>query len=75
MIAVIFVSNLLAGLWPALQATKRDVNELIKSGTGGTARLHSGWLPSLIVMVQIAFSVVVLTQSFVLVGFSEHIDR
>ncbi len=75
LIAVIFVSNLLAGLWPALQATKRDVNELIKSGTGGTARLHSGWLPWLIVMVQIAFSVVVLTQSFVLVGFSERMRQ
>jgi len=75
LIALVFLTSLLAGLWPALQATRRDVNELLKAGTGGTSRMHSGKLPWILVMVQIAFSVVVLTQSFILLGFSQRMRQ
>ena len=75
LMALVFLTNLLAGLWPALQATKRDVNELLKAATGGTSRMHSGKLPWILVMVQIAFSVVVLTQSFILLGFSQRMRQ
>jgi predicted permease len=75
LVALVFLTNLLAGLWPAVQATKSDVNELLKAGTGGTSRVHTGKLPWILVMVQIAFSVVVLTQSFILVGFSQRMRQ
>ena len=70
-----FLTNLLAGLWPALQATKRDVNDVLKVGTGGTSRMHTGKVRWLLVMVQIAFSVVVLTQAIVLLNFSQHLRQ
>jgi putative ABC transport system permease protein len=75
LIGLILFTNLLAGLWPALQATKRDVNELLKAGTGGTSRMHTGKLQWLLIMVQIAFSVVVLTQSFVLLAYSDRLRQ
>jgi putative ABC transport system permease protein len=75
LIGLIFLTNLLAGLWPALQATKRDVNELLKAGTGGISATHTGKLQSFLVIVQIAFSVVVLTQSVVLLGFSQRLKQ
>jgi putative ABC transport system permease protein len=75
LIALVFLTNLLAGLWPAAQATKRDVNELLKAETGGASRMHTGKLPWLLVIVQIAFSVVVLTQSFVLLSYSQRIRQ
>jgi predicted permease len=75
LIGLILFTNLLAGLWPALQATKRDVNELLKAGTGGTPRMHTGKLQWLLIMVQIAFSAIVLTQSFVLLSYSQHLRQ
>jgi putative ABC transport system permease protein len=75
LIGLILFTNLLAGLWPALQATKRDVNELLKAGTGGTSRMHTGKLQWLLIMVQIAFSAVVLTQSFVLLSYSQRLRQ
>jgi putative ABC transport system permease protein len=75
LIGLVFLTNILAGLWPALQATKRDVNELLKAGTGGTAGTHQGKLQWLLVMVQIAFSFVVLTQSLVVLHFSQRVRQ
>ena len=75
LIGLILLTNLLAGLWPALQATNRDVNELIKAGTGGTPGTNKGKLQRLLVMVQIGFSVVVLTQSLVLLSFSQRLKQ
>jgi putative ABC transport system permease protein len=75
LIGLIFLTNLLAGLWPALQATKRDVNELLKAQSGGTSGTHTGRLQWFLVMVQIAFSAVVLTQSFILLEFSKRLRQ
>ena len=61
--------------WPALQATKRDVNELLKAGTEETAALRTGKIQWLLVLVQITFSVVILTQSGVLLNFSYRLQR
>src|SRR6185436_5175013 len=62
LIGLIFLTNLLAGLWPALQATKRDLNELLQAQAGGISGMRTGKFQRLLVLVQIAFSVVVLTQ-------------
>ncbi len=75
LVALVFLANLVAGLWPALQATRRDVNELLKAETVGASRRHTGRLPWLLVIVQIAFSVVVLTQALVLLGYSQRMRQ
>jgi len=75
LVGLTFLTNLLAGLWPALQATKRDANELLKAQTGGTSGVHIGRFQRLLVMVQIACSVVILTQSFVLLSFSRRLKQ
>jgi len=75
LIGLIFLTNLLAGLWPALQATKRDVNELLKAQTGGTPGMHTGELQRPLVILQIAFSFVVLTQAIVLLSFSQRLKQ
>ncbi|HXP63220.1 MAG TPA: ADOP family duplicated permease [Dongiaceae bacterium] len=75
LIGLIFLTNLLAGLWPALQAARPDVNELLKAGAGGTFGARTGRFQWLLATVQIAFSAVVLTQSFVLLGFSQRLRQ
>jgi len=75
LIVLVLLTNLLAGLWPALQATKRNMNEFLEAGRGGISTIHSGRFRWLLVTVQIAFSVVVLTQSFALLGFSRQLKQ
>lgn len=75
LIALISMTNVLAGLWPALQATKSDIVELLKSGSGGTFGAHTGKFQWLLAAVQIALSVIVLTQSFVLLTFSHRLRQ
>jgi predicted permease len=75
LVGLTFLTNLLAGLWPALQATKRDAIELLKAQTGGTSGIRIGKFQRLLVMVQIACSVVILTQSFVLLSFSQGLKQ
>lgn len=70
---LVLLASLLVGLWPALQASRRDTNELLNARAGGTANSRSGRLQWCLVMVQVAFSMVVLTQSFVLLGFSRRL--
>ena len=41
-----FLTNLLAGLWPALQATKGDVNELLKDQSLGSSGVRLGGVPA-----------------------------
>jgi len=66
LIALTFVTNLLAGLAPALQATRRDVNELLKGETtGNTTRGASGFQKFLVVS-QVAMSATVLVATLVL---------
>ncbi len=75
LVALVFLANLLAGLWPALQATKTDVNELLKAHTGSASGLRIGKLQRIIVTSQIAFSLIVLTQSFVMLSFSRRLTE
>src|SRR5262249_34402160 len=75
LLGLIIVSNLLAGLWPALQATRRDVNDLLKTGGAGLGGAHTGKLRQTLVVSQIAFSAVVLTQAVVLLAFNYRIQQ
>jgi putative ABC transport system permease protein len=74
-IGLIVLTNVLAGLWPALQATRTDVNQFLKTGSGGTFSARTGRFQWLLAAVQIALSVIVLTQSFVLLTFSYRLRR
>lgn len=75
LIFLISLTNVLAGLWPALQATKTDIIDFLKSGTGGTFGAHTGRFQWVLAAVQIALSVIVLTQSLVLLTFSHRLRR
>lgn len=72
---LILLASLLAGLWPALQATRRDTNELLNARAGGTPNSRAGRLQWCLVLVQVTFSLVVLTQSFLLLGFSRRLKE
>lgn len=74
-IGLIVLTNVLAGLWPALQATSTDVNQFLKTGSGGTFSPQTGKLKWLLAAGQIGLSVIVLTQSVVLLTFSHRLRR
>jgi predicted permease len=74
-IGLTLFTTLLAGLWPAVQVTKRDVNELLKAQTNRGSGMRIGKFQRLLVIVQIACSVVILTQSFVMLGFSRRLKE
>jgi predicted permease len=61
-----FVTNLVAGLWPALQATRQNVNELLKGQTLGSSTLGTGGFQRLLVVSQVAVSVVILVGALAL---------
>jgi predicted permease len=75
LIVLVSLTNVLAGLWPALQATRTDIVEFLKAGAGGTFGAHAGKFQWLLAAVQIALSVIVLTQSFVLLTFSHRLRQ
>ncbi|HVV73907.1 MAG TPA: ABC transporter permease, partial [Verrucomicrobiae bacterium] len=75
LIVLISMTNVLAGLWPALQATKADITDFLKSGTGGTFGPGTGKFQWILAAVQIALAVIVLTQSFVLLSFSRRLQQ
>jgi putative ABC transport system permease protein len=65
-ICLTFVTNLLAGLWPALQATKRDVNELLQGRALGNPMLGVAGFQKFLVTSQVAVSVVILVGALAL---------
>jgi putative ABC transport system permease protein len=75
LIVLVSLTNVLAGLWPALQATRTDIVEFLKSGSGGTFGARTGKLQRLLAAIQIALAVIVLTQSFVLLSFSRRLRQ
>jgi predicted permease len=66
LIALTFVTNLLAGLAPALQATRRDVNELLKGETSGTTNRGASGFQKFLVVSQVAMSATILVATAVL---------
>src|SRR5262245_24767324 len=66
LIALTFVTNLLAGLAPALQATRRDVNELLKGETTGSTNRGASAFQKFLVVSQVAMSATVLVATVVL---------
>jgi predicted permease len=64
-----FVTNLLAGLAPALQATRRNMNELIKGETAGTTSRGSSGFQRFLVMSQVAMSTTILVATAVLLSY------
>jgi predicted permease len=66
LIALTFVTNLLAGLTPALQATRRNMNELLKRETAGTTNREASGFQRFLVVSQVAMSATILVATAVL---------
>ena len=73
-VCLTFVTNLLVGLWPALQATKRNVNELLKGQTLGSSHLGTAGFQRLLVVSQVAVSVVILVGALALLRQRQELD-
>ena len=58
--AIAVVTSLLFGLAPAVRATRQDVNALLKDGDATSTGSATRWTRNVLVMVQVAVSVVVL---------------
>ena len=71
---LIFLTNLLAGLWPALQATKRDVNELLKGQTLLSSHLGTAGFQRLLVISQVSAALVILVGAFALIRQRQHLN-
>ena len=69
LLALTFVTNLLAGLAPALQATRRDANELLKGETAGTTSRAASGFQRFLVVSQVAMSATILVATAVLVSY------
>ena len=54
------VATLFFGLLPALRASKPDVLEALKDGSGSSASPHRAWLRNSLVVAQVALSLVLL---------------
>jgi predicted permease len=63
---VMLLTALLSGLIPARQASRINLNEVMKDGSRGTS-LHMGWFSKLLVGVQIAVSCAVLLVTLAMV--------
>jgi predicted permease len=58
--AIAVVTSLLFGLAPAVRATRQDVNALLKDGDATSTGSATRWTRNVLVMIQVAVSVVVL---------------
>lgn len=52
-----------AGIWPAWRASRIDVNESLKAAAGGRVSAGRHWMRNLLVVSQVAFSLVVLVSA------------
>jgi putative ABC transport system permease protein len=71
---LIFVTMMLTGLWPALEATRRDVNELLKDQAPGSTGFRLAAMQRLLIISQVAASVTILVGAFVLVEHRRQLD-
>lgn len=62
-IGIAMLTGVLFGLTPALTASRRDVNETLKAGTRGNSGFRGGRLRHLLIVSEIAISLVLLTTS------------
>ncbi len=60
-IVIAVLTGILFGLAPALTASRRDVNEVLKAGTWGNSGFRSGRLRHLLIVSEVAISLVLLT--------------
>jgi predicted permease len=66
LVGVAFLSALLVGLVPALQASKTDIVAVLKDATRGSSGAKGGRLRSSLIVVEVALSVVLLVGSSLL---------
>ncbi len=59
-VGVTGLAALIAGIFPALQISKTDVNSVLKDESRGSSSLHMGRLSKILVMVEVALSVALL---------------
>lgn len=64
--AIMLLTALLAGLVPSRQASRINLNEVLKDGSRGTS-LHLGWFSKTLVGIQIAISCAVLLVTLAMV--------
>ncbi len=62
-IAVAMLTGILFGLAPALTASRRDVNETLKAGNRGNSGFRRGRLRNLLIVSEVALSLLLLTSS------------
>ncbi len=61
------ISGLLSGLFPAFQASRADLNEVLKDEGRGSSSLRLGWFSRSIVVAEIAFSCLLLVMAGLMV--------
>jgi putative ABC transport system permease protein len=67
-LGVAFVSTIFFGLAPALQASRRDVSESLQQGSkGSSGGLHTSRLRALLIISQVALSLLLLTAAGLLI--------
>lgn len=62
-VAVAMLTGILFGLVPALSASRRDVNEILKSGSRGNSGSRRGGMRNLLIVSEVALSLLLLTTS------------
>ena len=69
-VGLTFATGVISGLVPALQASKTDVNQLLKENTRTSSNLRSGRFSKFLVIVQIAMSCSLLVGSGLMLKIS-----
>jgi putative ABC transport system permease protein len=70
-----FVVNLAAGLWPALEVTKRDVSQMLKEQGSGSSGFKLGSLQKFLIISQVAASVIILVGAIALIEHGRRLNN
>ncbi len=76
-VAVAMMTGILFGLVPALSASHRDINEILKMGSRGNSGSRRGRMRNLLIVSEVALSLLLLTTSGLLMRSfvrQQHID-